>query len=48
MVPSKVACFLMFVLFCGANKTENVEISEGNEFDFVHVSKITSANILCS
>jgi len=48
MVPSNVACFLMFVLFVCASKTENADISEGNEFDFVHVSKITSANILCS
>jgi len=32
MASFKGACFLMFVLFVGVSKTENVETSEGNEF----------------
>ena len=48
MASTKVACFLMFVLFVGASKAENADISEGNGFDVVRIRKITSANKLFS
>jgi len=37
----------MFVLFVGASKAENADISEGNVFIIVYVRKMSSVNKLC-